>query len=534
MSNKTLALMWVFVLLSACFEKQEVNVPDGHLVKSASGVAHPEWLVTSEAAKTWAEAKQAAGGHTLPGSPSWKTYMRFLEGEFKNFGMIDMFKHQWSFDRWFTSEMPDHSKWSLVVGGKDIPAANYAAFSGLTPPGGVKASIVFYDESQPPKDIKGKIVVFKTKPSPKDADMDKTFETLFTWHDYEYLSDGDSFPPIHTVVTPDKSVVFDNYYQLKQVRAYRDILKKGQAAGGLFILNGGYERLAGIESFIVPNIYGVPVLILDENAGAQVIAAAKSKKKATLRLEAKTEKSEIYQLYGYLPGKNYGTSNDEFVLLCTHTDGPSVSQENGAIGLLGITQYFSRFPKEERNRTLLLFLDSRHYYPGAEWGSREHDFIPVYPDVAKKVVASMSMEHLGQYEFREKEGKYERTGQPEGVLLWSRNNQKLIDAAIASVKNYALPRTRVTNVERPGVNGQSQGIWYGIGAIALATPNDVPDMPTLNVPGYALLGGMGGYWTTMSQIQNFDPELFVKQVAVATELTEMLMTADLNQIKPID
>jgi hypothetical protein len=42
MSSKTLALMWVVVLLAACFEKQEVNVPDGHLVKSASAVAHPQ------------------------------------------------------------------------------------------------------------------------------------------------------------------------------------------------------------------------------------------------------------------------------------------------------------------------------------------------------------------------------------------------------------------------------------------------------------------------------------------------------------
>ncbi len=521
----------VLSLLSGCDQKQGESTSQGGIAKP-TGLSHPEWLMKKAKAETWMKAKYDAGGHTMPGSPSWLIYMQFLESEFKEIGMVDMFKHSWKFDRWSTSVMPDHSKWSLAIGKYKMQVANYAAFSGSTPTKGITAPLVFCDPKHLPKDIKGKIVVFKTQSEPTNWRIDKSFETLFTWHDYEYVSDEGSFPPILTVVKPEISVVFDTYYQLEQAKAFRKILKEGKAAGGLFVLNGTFQRFAGIESYTVPEVYGVPVLFIDEKTGREIIAAAKNRAKATLKLEAKVAPSALYQLYGYLPGKNYGKENDEYVLLCTHTDGPSISQENGALGLLGVASYFSQFPQSKRDRTLLLYLDSRHYYPGGKSAAGKYDFVTAYPDIAKKVVASLSMEQLGQFEFREKNGHYERTGFTEGVMLWTRNNQKLVDAAISVVHKYELPRTRVTNVERKGVNGKTQGLWYGVGAIALAKPNELVQMPTLNVPGFSLLGAMGGYWTTMSQIENFDISLFVKQVSAMTELTELLLKADLKTIKP--
>ena len=53
---------------------------------------------------------------------------------------------------------------------------------------------------------------------------------------------------------------------------------------------------------------------------------------AANRLFATTEDAEAYQLFAYLPGKHYGTPDDQQVMLTTHTDGPSISQENGALG----------------------------------------------------------------------------------------------------------------------------------------------------------------------------------------------------------
>src|SRR5205085_951320 len=105
----------------------------------------------------------------------------------------------------------------------------------------------------------------------------------------------------------------------------------------------------------------LPTLYLDRNAGRPVIADAKAGKRATLRLIGTIEPTDTYQLIAYLPGRNYGTPQDEQVLLITHTDGPSISQEDGALGLLGIVKYFSKIAKADRSRTLFVLLDNRHY-----------------------------------------------------------------------------------------------------------------------------------------------------------------------------
>ena len=77
-------------------------------------------------------------------------------------------------------------------------------------------------------------------------------------------------------------------------------------------------------------------------------------KTATLRLEATTTTDGVFQLIGYLPGRDYGTDRDEQILMVTHTDGPSITQDNGSLGILAAVRYFSNIPQENRPRTLAL------------------------------------------------------------------------------------------------------------------------------------------------------------------------------------
>src|SRR4029077_6745125 len=137
----------------------------------------------------------------------------------------------------------------------------------------------------------------------------------------------------------------------------------------------------------------MPTLYIDRDTGAEVAAAARAGKQATLRLIAKTEAAEGDQLFGYSPGQGYGPPDDKQVLLITHTDGPSISQENGAIGILSIVKYFSRIPRDQRPRSLMLFYDCRHFMPGAERAFASEDYAASHPDVYSKVIASMGIEH---------------------------------------------------------------------------------------------------------------------------------------------
>ena len=109
-----------------------------------------------------------------------------------------------------------------------------------------------------------------------------------------------------------------------------------------------------------------PTLTLDRVNGAKVLADAKAGKMATLTLRARFQRDTGKAIIAYLPGKNYGTPQDEQVLLATHTDAMSLIEENGGLGMLGIMLYFNRVPKSERARTLIFYFDCRHFMPGAE------------------------------------------------------------------------------------------------------------------------------------------------------------------------
>ena len=50
---------------------------------------------------------------TLTGTVEWQNYMNFLENEFKKYGVVDIYKNSWDFDRWDISEDP--SNWTLSI-----------------------------------------------------------------------------------------------------------------------------------------------------------------------------------------------------------------------------------------------------------------------------------------------------------------------------------------------------------------------------------------------------------------------------------
>src|SRR6185369_12435370 len=84
--------------------------------------------------------------------------------------------------------------------------------------------------------------------------------------------------------------------------AMEPLIKAG-AAGAVIAMSLPYEATTGLYTFGVPPLHQMPTLYIDRDTGAEV--AARAGKQATLRLIAKTEAVEGYQLFGYLPGKDY-------------------------------------------------------------------------------------------------------------------------------------------------------------------------------------------------------------------------------------
>ncbi|MCH7695885.1 MAG: hypothetical protein IIB73_06240 [Proteobacteria bacterium] len=489
---------------------------------------NPAYLVTADEGYEWARVKDD-NLPTFTGSPEWRNYMAFLEKKFLEYGVVDVTRNSWPFERWDTSD--DATDWSLVSDGESVRVANYGAYSGSTGPEGISAELIYYDHDNPPESIAGKIVVIPTKPHPKPP-YSEDYIKNFTFNDYEYRADDETFQPLFQYIDPADTFTFDIWWQLAQ--GLDKIPAKGGAAGAVIVYDMAYDRTGGLYTFPVPTLYESPTLILDREAGAKVIADAKASKMANLRLEATLVQAEAYQLIAYLPGKDYGTPQDEQIVLVTHTDGPSITQDNGALGLLAIVKYFSNIPQAQRPRTLTVYLDCRHYIPGMEAEFKQQTWLTRHPEAKELIVGMIQIEHLGEMDYREVDGRIEATGLTEQSYLWTRNNQLLIDEAIKAVKKHGWSRVQVSVPERPGINGSLQQVWWGVGTLGLRDSGYGCDIwHCLDVPGYGLGGFLGHYWTSHARIDRWNKDLFLAQVATMTQLTAVLMTADLEEIKPL-
>ncbi len=498
------------------------NTPHPNLLE-----LHPDWIVTPEEAYRWAAVKND-NLPTLTGSREWLNYMRFLEQRLAEYGAVDGIKNSWQFERWFTSE--NNSNWSLVSNGAPIRVASYGAYSGSTPAEGITADLVYYDHYNPPENIKGKIVVIPTRPHPSPP-FSENYLINYTFNDFEHATDADTLPAPFRFVDPAESFTFDIWWQLAQ--RLDQIPKKGEAAGAVIVYDMAFERTRGLYTFSVPQLYNAPTLILSREDGAAVIADAKAGKKATLRLEAGIETATAYQYIAYLPGADYGTPEDEQIVLVNHTDGPSITQDNGALGLLAIVKYFSNIPQTNRPRTLKIFLDCRHYMPGSELAFSDVDWFTRNPEAKAKIVGLIQTEHLGEMDYREVDGRVEPTGYAEQSYLWTRNNDMLIDAAKQAVDRYGWSRAQVSVPERSGSRGSLQQVWWGVGALGLADTGyyNCDVWHCLDLPGFGLGGFLGHYWSSAATIERWNKDLFVSQAATMTELTGILMSADLDTIQ---
>lgn len=477
--------------------------------------AHPaliklnrKFLPTPKEVRSWHAIKDSKGGPTLTGSPSWHNYLEMLEREWRALGVRDILRNPIRYTRWYTTEFPDDSNWSLHVDGKKIRVANYGCNSGQTPGEGVTGELVIYKEGMPDADLRGKIVVIVKTPSPGlSRGMD----------DYEYLSNADTFP--NPLKPYDDEAALSPFPIMGLGAAQAPLIKSG-AAGAVIVMPLPYEATTGLYTFGVPALHQMPTLYLDRETGAEVAASAG--KQATLRLIAKTEEAEGYQLFGYLPGKDYGTANDKQILLVTHTDGPSISQENGAIGILSMVRYFSHIPQAERPRSLMLFYDCRHFMPGMERAFAKEDYAASHPDAYSKVIASMGIEHLGQRKVEAGGGQpFHFTNVADLTTVYTTNNAHMVDLAVAAVKDNSVPRTQVQAPGRKGLHGGEQGPWYGLGSIANRN----------HIPGFAVIGALTGYWTSTARLDRLDVNLFLTEMAAASQMCSSLMLAELESIK---
>jgi len=516
---------------------------------------NPGFMITPKQAWDW-NAFKSAGGPTYAGGAGWKRFTGFLIGNLPELGAVDLDFVDIPYDHYIVDDWPDRRTHvhdsgvaveKLVTDGTPVPVvASYGMTSGFTPHEGVTAPMVFYDPARPPADanIAGKILVFQTAPYPAPP-YSTSFLDNYTPTDYEWRSPG-NWPPLFTPPPTSATTSFHCRWVWSQLGGFAAIGIKSRAAGMVIVYDLSPGAAFGLAQRSVYTENGraglgsayvnCPTLTLDRVNGAKVIADAKAGKKATLTLTARFQRDTGRAMVAHLPGRSYGTPQDEQVLVATHTDAMSLIEENGGLGLLGILSYFNHIPRSARPRTLTFYFDCRHFMPGAEAAWPQFDYFTIHPERLRSIVATIGVEHMGGKQTIEAGADGNRyaysSERPEnGGVITSlmdvyNNNIWLVEAIARAATDNRWPRVDVKagNVA-PGVNGGFQG----------TVKSPMNKGRAYKIPGVGLAGDWPGGWTqtyaqadTEAGPHGFDEQYFVQQVAGLSQIA-----AELMLVKPI-
>src|SRR5207237_1942290 len=117
------------------------------------------------------------------------------------------------------------------------------------------------------------------------------------------------------------------------------------------------------------------------------------------------ENATAFETIATLPGRDFGTAKDQSILLATHVDGPSIVEDDGALGILAVLHYYTQIPQAQRPKSIVVYLESRHFVPGTE-ASYPLDITKELPDRFKSVVGGLALEHFGGLQFAENGDTY--------------------------------------------------------------------------------------------------------------------------------
>jgi hypothetical protein len=499
----------------------------------------PEYCITAEQALEWHQAK-AAFGPTYAGSSGWLKYMEYLEPRFKAAGLVDASHIDVAYNLYQVNDFPSVAPGvlELISDGTSVPVASYGMTSGFTPPTGLTARMVYYDPATPPADadLAGKIVVFSTVKVPEPP-FTNIYMNNYVVPDYLWRNDNDTFPPLWTNVPPSLTTSYHYRWHTSQVAGFATIGMRAKAAGMVIVYDISPEGARGITQRSLYTADGdphspyvnCPTLVLDRVAGRKVLTDAKAGKNARLKLQADFVPVVGWQYIGFLPGKDYGTKDDEWIVLGTHTDGMALTQDNGALGILGVINYFKHIPQAERPRTIMVFLECRHFMPGGEnkWTEFNYFGPAHHPEHAAKVVSTLDMEHMGELETRETGpggNTYELSGRVETSTIGLYNNNPWsLRIAAQAVTEHRWPRVSIQSngPTEPGING-----GYMTSA---RTPMMVGSSLRPKKPGIGFAGNWPGAHTQVySGLRYFDPKLFRTQVLGMSQIVGELML-----VKPV-
>jgi hypothetical protein len=423
-------------------------------------------------------------GPKYTGNAAHNTFVEFLAAGLKESG-LDLERERYTFPRW------DARRSELTItpaAGTSFsaPVTSYFPYSGTTSRTGITGELV-YAGHHPEfnlSGLQGKIVLVDFATSVR-----KFGEMYQPWGIYP--TDA-RFPAEYR---PARGAIND----LVQFR-------KAGAAGVILAWTDISDANAADQytPFSRP-IEDIPGLYVGRETGAKLKSLASAGANATLVLEAEIHPDTPTEtLIATLPG----VTSDEVIIVNTHTDGPNATEENGGLGILALAKYFAKIPKAERKRTLVLPLTTGHF--ALPWVPSMRGVIEKHPEMIRRAVAALTVEHLGCTEWADDaQWRYRATGENEWAVAITEHGSTgriLVDALQGS-------SDRKTAVVNPVHGG-----WLGEGA-GLARAG-VPTIGYIPQPNYLLAGPADGCIEKLSAERlHSEIEVFAKVIHAMDSMT---------------
>jgi MYXO-CTERM domain-containing protein len=444
---------------------------------------------------SWHE-KLAEMGPRYTGSDNHRKFTDWLHDQFKAVPGFQLYIERLTFDRWLAK---DCSLWidQDPAGGSSGPVevSSYYPYSGNTGPGGISGRLVDLGEYTPLWDTpafwmpaRGQIALVRV-PQP-------TFSLDFGQMPIGGFEDRKSSLQAALDYERDASLVTNAVFQgilaavpllharLADVRGVICVwtgMSDDQVANQYNPITTRYPNSRGKP---VPGDPGCPALWVGDQTGRSLAhSAAIGNAQIRLTLDASiTPGAATDTLWGVLPGS--GADHERGLIVNTHTDGPNVPEENGALGLLALARYFAR---RERRRDLYFVMVTGHFrlpefmkeIPNRRFvvgNDATSLWMTQNPTIYKNALAGVTMEHLGCKMWADDaDGQYVPTGDDE----WS-----------ATYTTQRRGQMNVTNVEQQAYLAAVQATNYSganVGRVVTTLP--VPLFLGEGAPLYA--GGLG-------------------------------------------
>ena len=244
----------------------------------------------------------------------------------------------------------------------------------------------------------------------------------------------------------------------------------------------------------VPGEPGCPALWVGHDTGRSLARSAGiGNAKVTLTLTATiTPNAATETVWGVLPG--YGADHQRGLIVNTHTDGPNVPEENGALGMLALARYFA---ERQRRRDLYFVMVTGHFQL-----AQKESFVRQIPnartvigigatsrwmddhaEIYQNALAGLTMEHLGCTMWSDDtNGRYAPTGGFEWGATYTTQKrdsanktnleqQTYLDAVLATNGSGAASHPVVTvlpNTAFPVFVGEGSPLYAGgLGTVSM-------------------------------------------------------------------